>query len=72
MTICFRSSRLAERIDGHRQRAEALDEALKPDAEQAPALPDPAARQELVTALRNAQSLGDVDRQRADLERQNQ
>lgn len=62
-------SRLGERIDGHRQRAEVLDEALKPDAEQVPALPDPAARQELVTALRDAQWLGDVDRQRADLER---
>ncbi|MBI2318992.1 MAG: hypothetical protein HYU75_18855, partial [Betaproteobacteria bacterium] len=62
-------SRLGERIDGYRQRAEVLDEALKPDAEQAPALPDPAARQELVTALRDAQSLGDVSRQHVDLER---
>jgi len=63
-------SRLGERLDGHRQRANALDEALKPDEEQVPALPDSAVRQALAVALREAQSLGNVARQRADLDRQ--
>lgn len=66
----LQSSRLGERLDGLRQRAQALDEALKPEEEQAPALPDPAARQALAVALRDAQSLGDATRQHADLDRQ--
>jgi uncharacterized protein YhaN len=63
-------SRLGERLDLNRQRAEDLDQALKLGAEEAPDLPDPVARQSLVAALRRAQALGDVARQTADLDRQ--
>jgi len=63
-------SRLGERLQGHRQRAEALDEALKPETEQLPVLTDQAARQALAAAIREAQSLGDVARQRTDFDRQ--
>lgn len=62
-------SRLVERLEGHRSRAEELDQAAKLDADDAPALPDPDARQTLAIALRNAQGLGDISRQIADLER---
>jgi exonuclease SbcC len=63
-------SRLNERLAGNRERALELDEALNADAEEAPALPDPALRQSLAEALRQAQALGDVGRMRRDLGRQ--
>lgn len=63
-------SRLGERLQGHRQRVEALDEALKPETEQLPVLTDQTARQALTAAIREAQSLGDVARQRTDCDRQ--
>lgn len=62
--------RLNERLAGNRQRALELDEALNADADEAPALPDPAVRQSLAEALRRAQALGDVGRRRGELERQ--
>jgi len=63
-------SRLNERLAGNRGRALELDEALNADAEEAPALPDSAARQSLAEALRQAQALGDVGRRRGELDRQ--
>ena len=63
-------SRLNERLAVNRQRALELDEALNADAEEAPALPDPAVRQTLAEALRRAQALGDVGRRRGELDRQ--
>ncbi|MFH1603156.1 MAG: AAA family ATPase, partial [Pseudomonadota bacterium] len=63
-------SRLNERLAGNRQRALDLDEALSADAEEIPALPDPAVRQSVAEALRGAQALGDVGRRRGDLDRQ--
>lgn len=63
-------SRLNERLAVNRQRAQELDEALNVDAEEAPALPDPAIRQSLAEALRRAQALGDVGRRRGELDRQ--
>lgn len=64
------TDRLGERLDFNRQRAADLEQAGNADAEEAPALPDPVALQSLVTALRRAQALGDVGRQKADLDRQ--
>ena len=63
-------SRLGERLEMNRQRAAELEQSLKAGAEEAPALPDPGALHSLVTALRSAQALGDVGRQRADFDRQ--
>jgi len=63
-------NRLEERLQGHRQRADDLDQALNSETEQLPAVADPTARQALSTAIREAQSLGDVARQRTDLDRQ--
>ncbi|MGP1678128.1 MAG: AAA family ATPase [Burkholderiales bacterium] len=62
--------RLNERLAGNRQRALDLDEALSADAQEIPALPDPAVRQSVAEALRGAQALGDVGRRRGDLDRQ--
>ncbi len=62
--------RLNERLAGNRQRALELDEALNADAEEAPALPDPAIRQSLAEVLRRAQALGDVGRRRGEFDRQ--
>jgi DNA repair protein SbcC/Rad50 len=64
------TSRLGERLDGYRERAETLDQALTAASEEVPAVPDPAARQALSATLQQAQALGDVARQRGDLERQ--
>ena len=64
------TSRLTERLAGNRQRALELDEALSAEAEEAPALPDPAVRQALADALRCAQALGDLGRRRRELDRQ--
>ncbi len=63
-------NRLGERLAGNRQRALELDDALNADTDEAPALPDPAVRQSLADALRQAQALGDVGRRRGDLYRQ--
>jgi len=63
-------SRLNERLAVNRQRALELDEALDADAEEAPALPDPAVRQSFAEALRRAQALGDVGRRRGEFDRQ--
>ncbi len=63
-------SRLNERLAGNRQRALELDDALNADAEEAPALPDPAVRQTLADAVRQAQALGDVGRRQGELDRQ--
>ena len=63
-------NRLEERLQGHRQRADDLDQALNSETEQLPVVADPTARQALSTAIREAQSLGDVARQRTDLDRQ--
>ena len=62
--------RLSERLAGNRQRAQELEEALSAEAEEAPALPEPAIRQSLAEALRRAQALGDVGRRRGELYRQ--
>lgn len=64
------TNRLNERLAGNHQRALELDEALSADAEETPALPDPAVRQALSDALRRAQALGDVGRRRRELDRQ--
>ncbi len=63
-------SRLGERRDGYRQRAEMLDQALRPETDQPTVLVDQAVRQRLAAAVRAGQSLGDVVRQSHDVERQ--
>lgn len=63
-------SRLGDRLDHYRQRAEALDQALKSDQLESPPLADPGLRQQLTSAIRAAQSLGDVARHNTDLDRQ--
>ena len=62
-------SRLDERLDGYRERAEALDQSLRPDTAQQSGLPDPVHRQALVAAIREGQAQGDVARQKSDLDR---
>ncbi len=63
-------SRLRERLDGYRQRAEVLDMALHPDNRDSSVQADQTLRQRLAAAVRRGQSLGDVVRQKSDLERQ--
>lgn len=63
-------SRLRERLQGYQQRADMLDEAMKPETEALPVVADQAARQALAAAIRQAQSLGDVTRQKTDSDRQ--
>lgn len=63
-------SRLVERLEGHLSRAEELDQIENLDADDIPALPDTDARQTLVTALRNAQGLGDISQQIGNLEQE--
>ena len=63
-------ARLNERLAGNRQRVLDLDEELGAEAEDTPALPDPAVRQSLTEALLRAQALGDVGRRRGELNRQ--
>ena len=62
-------SKLGERLDGHQNRADELDQAEKLDADGTPTLPDPVARQALVAALGGAQELGDTSRHIAESER---
>ncbi len=63
-------SRLSERLDGYRSRAQDLDEALNAGVQEAPALPDPTVRQNLAEVLRRAQALGDVGRRQAEFDHQ--
>ena len=63
-------SRLRERLQGYQQRADMLDEAMKPETEALPVVADQIARQALTAAIRKAQSLGDVIRQKTDVDRQ--
>ena len=63
-------SRLDERLDGYRNRAEELNQADKHDTDDIPALPDPVSRQTLVAALREAQGLGDISKQTTDQDRE--
>ena len=63
-------SRLGERLDGYRQRAEMLDQALRPDIDQPTVLVDQAVMQRLAAAVRTGQSLGDVVRRTTDADRQ--
>lgn len=63
-------SRLGDRLQEYQQRADTLDEAMKLEVEAEPVLADQTVRQALATTIRHAQSLGDVIRQRADLDRQ--
>ncbi len=62
-------SRLGERLEGYRERAEALDAALQPDSALPGTVPDPLRRQAIVAAIRAGQALGDVVRQKRDLDR---
>ena len=62
--------RASDRLDDYRRRADLLDEAMQADRNDAAPTADPAARQRLVSALRAAQSLGDVARQHSEWERQ--
>ena len=63
-------SLLRERLQGYQQRTEMLDEAMKPETEALPVVTDQAACQALAAAIRHAQSLGDVTRQKTDSDRQ--
>ncbi|MFZ1502197.1 MAG: AAA family ATPase [Nitrospira sp.] len=62
-------SRLSERLEGYRERADALDAALQPDSAVPEIVPAPLHRQALVAAIRAAQAQGDVVRQKSDLDR---
>ncbi len=62
-------SRLGERLEGYRERADALDAALQPESAMPDTVPDPLHRQALVAALRAGQAQGDVVRQKSDLDR---
>ncbi|MDR4480686.1 MAG: AAA family ATPase [Nitrospira sp.] len=62
-------SLLGERLEGYRERAEALDAALQPAAAWSTPIPDPLHRQSLAAAIREGQAQGDVVRQQRDVER---
>lgn len=63
-------SRLSDRLEDYRQHAGRLDEAMQADRVVSAPMDDPAARLRLTSALRQAQSLGDVVRRYGELERQ--
>ena len=63
-------SRLSDRLEQYRERAAVLDAAVHTDREVIAPPGDPAARQRLTSALRGAQSLGDVVRRQSEGERQ--
>lgn len=63
-------SRLEDRLQEYRQRAETLDEAMQAEPEVVPVLADHSARKALTASIRHAQSLGDVTRQKTDFDRQ--
>jgi uncharacterized protein YhaN len=62
-------TRLKDRVEDYRSRADALDDLDGLEAQDAVQLPDAETRQALVTALRHAQGLGNTSQQSADLER---
>jgi exonuclease SbcC len=62
--------KLGERLDGYRQQAEKVEQAVQLHSEENVQLPATANRQVLSVALRQAQALGDVARKRTDLNRQ--
>ncbi len=62
-------SRLSERLDGYRERAEALDAALQPAGALPDPVPDPLHRRALMAAVRAGQAQGDVVRQKSELDR---
>ena len=63
-------SRLHDRLDHVRQRARALDQALVSTDTEPPFLTDPLARRQLMAAVREAQSLGDVVVRQNELDQQ--
>ena len=63
-------SRLTDRLEQYRERAAGLDEAMQADREIIAPVGDSAARQRLASALREAQSLGDVVRRQSEVDRQ--
>jgi hypothetical protein len=62
-------NRFLERLEGYRQRVEALEQEAKIAAEEATPLPDPEGRQMVIAALNAAQAMGDASRQTTELER---
>ncbi|MBS0169030.1 MAG: AAA family ATPase [Nitrospira sp.] len=62
--------RLSDRLDEYRRRAVLLDEAGRLERELSVPVSDPAVRQRLLSAVRNAQSLGDVVRRLSEFDRQ--
>ncbi|OQW61767.1 MAG: hypothetical protein BVN28_06670 [Nitrospira sp. ST-bin4] len=62
--------RLKERFQASQQQAVTLDQALQEEADAVPVSVAPIARQSLSLTIRHAQSLGDVIRRKADLDRQ--
>jgi exonuclease SbcC len=62
-------SRLGERLEGYRERAEALDAALQPAGVLPDTVPDPLHRQALTAAIRAGQAQGDVVRQKSEADR---
>ena len=62
--------RFGDRLHTAQQQAEAIEKSLQQEAEVAPVLPIPTARQAVATIIRRAQLLGDVVRCKADLDRQ--
>jgi len=62
--------KLGERLAEKRAQSEKLEHALKQHSEDAAVLPEPAARRALALALRQAQALGDAERQGGEAERQ--
>ena len=63
-------SRLTERLGISRERVVELEQTLSADAAEVGSLPDPIAQQFLLTALRGAQALGDIKRQKSDFDTQ--
>lgn len=62
-------SRLNERLEGYRERVDALEAALQPDSLVTDPVPDPLHRQALVAAIRAGQARGDVLRQKSEQDR---
>ena len=62
-------SRLGERLEGYRERADALDAALQPAGMVPDTVPDPLHRQALTAAIRAGQAQGDVVRQKSETDR---
>jgi hypothetical protein len=60
---------LGERLEGYRERADALDAALQPAGVLPDTVPDPLHRQALTAAIRAGQAQGDVVRQKSETDR---